>query len=49
MLQEFHGQRTLAGYSPWDCRVRHESVTELNWTWGEAEFPSPGFNVPACL
>ena len=20
---EFHGQRSLAGYSPWSCRVRH--------------------------
>ena len=21
---EFHGQRSLAGNSPWDCRVRHD-------------------------
>ena len=21
--EESHGQRSLAGYSPWDCRVRH--------------------------
>jgi len=21
--EEFHGQRSLAGYSPWDQRVRH--------------------------
>ena len=21
---EFHGQRSLAGYSPWDCRVRRD-------------------------
>ena len=21
---EFHGQRSLAGYSPWGCRVRHD-------------------------
>ena len=21
---EFHGQRSLTGYSPWDCRVGHE-------------------------
>ena len=25
---EFHGQRTLAGYSPWGCRVRHDLATE---------------------
>ena len=24
---EFHGQRSLAGYSPWDCRVRHDLAT----------------------
>ena len=23
-LPEFHGQRGLAGYSPWGCKVRHE-------------------------
>ena len=23
---EFHGQRSLAGYSPWDCRVGHDWV-----------------------
>ena len=23
---EFHGQRSLAGYSPWGCRVRHDWV-----------------------
>ena len=22
--REFHGQRSLAGYSPWGCRVRHD-------------------------
>ena len=21
---EFHGQRSLAGYSPWGCRVGHD-------------------------
>ena len=21
---ESHGQRSLVGYSPWDCRVRHD-------------------------
>jgi len=24
LLGEFHGQRSLAGYSPWDHRVRHD-------------------------
>ena len=24
---EFHGQRKLAGYSPWGCRVRHDWAT----------------------
>ena len=28
-LRESHGQRSLAGYSPWDCkRVGHDSVTK---------------------
>ena len=26
---EFHGQRNLAGYSPWDCRVRHNWATNF--------------------
>ena len=26
LLRESHGQRSLAGYSPWHCRVRH------NWS-----------------
>ena len=25
---EFHGQRSLGDYSPWDHTVRHDSVTE---------------------
>ena len=25
---ESHGQRSLAGYSPWGCRVRHDRATE---------------------
>ena len=27
LLREFHGQRSLAGYSPWGRRVRHDWVT----------------------
>ena len=27
---KFHGQRSLAGYSPWGHRVRHDWVTEKN-------------------
>ena len=26
---EFHGQRSLAGYSPWGCRVEHNWVTNI--------------------
>ena len=26
---EFHGQRSLAGYSPWCCRVRHNMTEHL--------------------
>ena len=26
--REFHGQRSLTGYSPWGYRVRHDLVTE---------------------
>jgi len=25
--EEFHGQRSPVGYSPWGCRVRHNSAT----------------------
>ena len=25
---EFHGQRSLAGYSPWGCRAEHDLVTK---------------------
>ena len=25
---EFHGQRSLVGYSPWSCRVWHDWATE---------------------
>ena len=41
---EFHGQRRLAGYSPWGCRVGHDWVTNthllhialwvLRYLWG---------------
>ena len=32
---EFHGQRSLTGYSPWSHKESdtHDSATELNWTW----------------
>ena len=29
---ESHGQRSLAGYSPWGCRVRHDWVTKHTHT-----------------
>ena len=28
-----HGQRSLVGYSPWDCRVGHDWVTSLSPAW----------------
>ena len=36
LLGEFHGQRSLAGYSPWLCRVRHNwrklaQHTAIHW------------------
>ena len=35
---EFYGQRSLVGYSPWDCRVRHDCATDpftfYLWCWG---------------
>ena len=27
---EFHGQRSLAGYSPWGHKVKSDKVTQLN-------------------
>ena len=33
---EFQGQRGLAGYSPWGCRVGHDLVTEQQWDWRAA-------------
>ena len=35
MPREFHGQRSLTGYSPWSHKESdtHDSATELNWTW----------------
>ena len=28
---ESHGWRSLVGYSPWGCRVRHDWATSLHW------------------
>ena len=28
---ESHGQRNLAGYSPWGCRVRYDWVANTDW------------------
>ena len=30
LIQEFHGQRSLMGYSPWNHRVRHSCVTNTS-------------------
>ena len=37
-LENPHGQRSLEGYSPWGCRVRHDWATERlsispRWKW----------------
>ena len=26
-----HGQKSLVGYSPWGCRVRHDLATKSYW------------------
>ena len=26
-----HGQKSLVGYSPWGCRVRHDLATKSSW------------------
>ena len=31
---KFHGQRSLAGYSPWGCRVRHDGVAHIQLSSG---------------
>ena len=40
---EFHGQRSLAGYSPWDCKESH--MTELLSPPGSQPWDSPGKNT----
>ena len=30
---KFHGQRSLVGYSPWGCRVRHNWTTHSSFTF----------------
>ena len=39
---EFHGQRSLAGYSPWGCRVGHARVTD-NFNTKEEELEDDDF------
>ena len=46
LLQESHEhkQGSLARYSPWGCRVRHDVVTEQHQAWGEQmkdQMPTP--------
>ena len=33
MLGEFHGQRSLVGYSPWGRRVGNDCVTNTMYTY----------------
>ena len=30
---KFQGQRSLEGYSPWGCKIRHDSATEHTRKW----------------
>ena len=34
MPGKFHGQRSLVGYSPWDCRESHRTE-QLNFTYAD--------------
>ena len=36
------GQGSLVCCSPWGCRIRHDRVTELNWTPWETALPPQG-------
>ena len=41
-----HGQRSLAGYSPWDHRVRHNLATEHACTHSQNSCVSTSFFLP---
>ena len=44
------GQGSLVWYSPWGCKkVRHDWVTELNWTQQSDKFSVGKFQVPTCI
>ena len=44
---EFHGRKSLAGYSPWGCRVRHDWVTHTGafYIWSTCQFGLATFQV----
>jgi len=35
--EEFNGQRSLVGYSPWSCKQSEKFQKELMKTWGFEE------------
>ena len=45
-LENLREQRSLAGYSPWTCRVGHNWATKLTHTWRDMESPFPPGLVP---
>ena len=57
---EFHGLRSLVGYSPWDCKESdtterlHFTLSDLNkttglgWSWNASEFIDPLWEKEVC-
>ena len=44
-LEKFHGQRSLAGYSPWATKIGHDWITEHN-TYLFITWISPCWKIP---
>ena len=56
---EFHGQRSLAGYSSWGCKSQtglmckrevsgnSYSPRHWSWSWGHGQCSSPFFTIPS--
>ena len=46
---EFHGQRSLASYSPWGCRVRHNwAINTFIFTYRQNPYTAKSY-IHACL
>ena len=45
-LREREGQGSLVCCSPWDCRVRHNWATELNWTEAGWQYTALTYSFP---